>query len=85
MRNAGQPVVVACHCFCTAQSDRLRSLQPKGLPTRSLLAALLTTTFAFAPAAFAQETKRLGAEECKKEPKMKSCETMEEKKVEGGC
>jgi pentapeptide MXKDX repeat protein len=54
---------------------------------KSVVAALLFATFVFAPAAFAQDTtKKPTAEECKKDPKMKGCETKEEKKkVKGGC
>ena len=53
---------------------------------KSLLAAALAAAFAFAPAAFAQDTKKPTAEECKKDPKMKGCETKDEKKkVKGGC
>ncbi|MCE2969850.1 MAG: hypothetical protein LW847_06470 [Burkholderiales bacterium] len=53
---------------------------------KSLLAAALCASVAFAPAAFASEAKKPSAEECKKDPKMKGCEPKEEKKkVKGGC
>ena len=53
---------------------------------KPLLAAALCATVAFAPTAFASDVKKPTAEECKKDPKMKGCETKEEKKkVKGGC
>lgn len=53
---------------------------------KSLLAAALCATVAFAPTTFAADAKKPTAEECKKDPKMKGCETKEEKKKpKGGC